>query len=461
MIHQWRNLSILILTITLCVGQSACVPMVPGGDMNDNGDMNDGGMDGGDNMDGADDMNDGGDMGDGGDDMGGGDGGTTDDPTTVDRLSFDAENGIDTDTAIIVATGDLDDDGDVDIVTASEEGASQGSLIILNNDGSGQFGTVIDTATGELIGQVADIKIADLDGDGDPDILATDSGVFDGSQLQAPGGLFLFANNGTSIAPATEAINTSMDRPGDSEIGDVDNDGNVDIVTTSVTEAGQSLDVLLGNGDLSFDAPITSDLPANSADLALADVDGDGNLDIVLSLTTDDEGNGLNQAGVLFGNGDATFGNLLRLDTSIAPTGVDVADMNGDGHLDIAVGGAVERVTLFFGDGSGSFSEALFVTDAPGNVFELVDIDQDGDTDIIGKALGANRPAVLFNDGMGGFPEIQNIPFGDTTGVSDFDIVDINGDGSPDVVAVGTLVTIDGLSVASFPTFTVLQTTGN
>jgi hypothetical protein len=389
-------------------------------------------------------------------------GGMTGDPTPVNTLSFSGESGLATPFVLKIESADLDGDGDNDIVSSTEGGAAEGEVLIITNDATCGFGTMTVIADAALIGQTSNIEIADVDGDNDLDIVIADSGDHDGVALQEAGGLLVILNNNGAFAPATaERIATSMDRPGDVEVGDVNGDGLVDLVTTSIVDPDMTFDVLIGAGDGTFAAPITADLPANAGGIALADMDQDGVLDLVFTLTSDAEGSGLNEAGVLFGAGDGSFGNLIRLDTGVAPKDIEVADLNADGALDILVGNLLDRVSIFLGNGDGAFGEVQFVTDAPGGFFRIADIDGDGDPDIIAKGIGGGIPVILYNDGSAAFPEIQNFSLGETTSVAEFDIIDLDGDDRPDLAATGTLIEINGVEINSFPIFTVLQTNGN
>ncbi len=438
------GLTMMVAVLPGCMSVSGGTTTPPADDMVGNDDMA-----GNDDVGGSDDVA-------GNDDVGGPD--DAGNPTEVERLAFSAEAGFSVISAFVLATGDFNQDGFADVVTAAATNPDKGTIYLLANDGSGAFPLEAIISGGNDVLDVAQIKSADLDGDGDLDLVVADSGDHDGDTVLTAGGIWVFVNDGGTFTSQGGLISVSTDRPTEVEIGDVNNDGTLDLLVMDSEVDTDQLDILLGAGGARFGTPSTMDLPANSSDIALADMDADGNLDIILSLTSDSSGTGLNQAAVLYGAGDASFGSQLTVDTVLAPRLVDSADINGDGDLDLVIGDSFGTVNIFLANGDRSFDTLLTIEDAPGNIFEIVDMDGDGNLDIVSKSVASDPPVILYGDGTGAFKEIQNFGFDPMGGVVEFDVIDLNNDGLPDIVTVGALLVVSGTTVTNTTVNVILQT---
>ena len=167
-----------------------------------------------------------------------------------------------------------------------------------------------------------------------------------------------------------------------------------------------------------------------TASLSLGDVNGDGTLDVVVA-------NGRHwpeQNRIYFNDGRAAFTLARRLGDEEAGTyAVPLADFDGDGDLDIAVGNDRTRNLVFLNDGAGRFKAgATFGTPSSTRSLTLADLDADGHTDIL--VVNRGRQNFIFHgDGSGAFGE--GTPFG-TGDDSTINVVaaDLEGDGDPDLV---------------------------
>ena len=167
-----------------------------------------------------------------------------------------------------------------------------------------------------------------------------------------------------------------------------------------------------------------------TASISLGDVDGDGDLDAVAA-------NGRHWPGqnrIYFNDGRAAFTLARPLgDEKAGSYAVPLADFDGDGDLDIAVGNDRARNLVFLNDGSGRFEAgAIFGTPSSTRSLTLTDLDGDGHTDILVVNRG-RRNFIFHGDGSGGFRE--GVPFGsgdDST--IDVAVADLDGDGDPDLV---------------------------
>ena len=168
-----------------------------------------------------------------------------------------------------------------------------------------------------------------------------------------------------------------------------------------------------------------------TASVASGDLDGDGDMDLVVA-------NGRHWPGqnrIFFNNGRGIFTVERPLGTTRATTyATELADLDNDGDLDIAVGNDMAPNTLFFNDGKGNFTEKEgFGKDyAPTRNLSLADLDQDGDMDILITNRGQPNE-ICLNDGAGNF--VENLEFGSREDSTiDVEVADMDGDGDPDLI---------------------------
>jgi FG-GAP-like repeat len=193
--------------------------------------------------------------------------------------------------------------------------------------------------------------------------------------------------------------------------GDFNNDGKPDYVVAGGAQP-QDLVLRVGNGDGTFQTPRvigTAEYPY-IVDMAVADLNHDGKLDLVV-VSNDESDNCICQsstaAGVLqvfMGNGDGTFQTPQSYSTPATPFSVTVADFNGSGLQDIAVGDYNGQVEIWNNTGSGAFSLAKSVTIAPGSAVEVRAGQFDGDgIEHLAAAVGSVGVAIAWNDGQENF----------------------------------------------------------
>jgi hypothetical protein len=214
-----------------------------------------------------------------------------------------------------IALADVDGDGKPDIVAVP--GTGGGVVYVAHSEGGGVFDNAqtYTVPTGNVLQQkqaVVQVAVGDVNGDGKPDIVVADPRLSSVSVLLNNGdGTF-----GTAQTYAVGGTPTAL------AVADVNRDGKPDLVTAN---QGGSVSVLLGQGDGTFAAAQSYAVggPANS--VAVGDFNHDGFLDVVTTGAEMD---------LLSGNGDGTFGAYQQ----IGPAGSDVvaADFNGDGFPDLA-----------------------------------------------------------------------------------------------------------------------------
>ena len=373
-----------------------------------------------------------------------------------------------------VALSDLDDDGRTDLVAEREAG-----VLLLSGDGQGGFR---DPVSSPVVPNIYDSKLADVDGDGFEDLLGRpplggiEARLADGAGGFAPP-IASAVNGGSSLATADFDDDGNIDvvigsyddlHVGlgdgrgafvevstfplashitmDSDAADLTGDGAADVVLVSrqvsFTTEWHSLWILPGDGAGALGTAITNLTYATYSgdlytdDLLLADVDGDGDLDVVVadgtaSVIRPFVNNG--SGGLLQLGGTVVDGLLGDQDWSTLAGG----DLDGDGDFDLAVRTGM-GVSVMLGNGGGTFAAPIQVASSVLNFnrrhIVAGDVDDDGDTDLVCNDDIAHF-LVLRGDGAGSFEQERHGP---GTFVWELDLGRLNGDGLPDVVVVAS-----------------------
>ncbi len=357
--------------------------------------------------------------------------------------------------AVRAAVGDVDGDNDLDLVVAPGGHTSifpipPQDFLLQINDGTGVFtNQAASRLPANAIGtQVASaVILGDVDGDTDLDafvVNGTSGAVFSPG---SPGFQnLLWINNGDGIF--SDETNTRLPLATNSSFhaafGDLDSDGDLDLVIGNVGSngAGQQNRLLINNGSGVFTDETTIQLPALSditLALALEDLDGDSDLDIVVANRTPAGSKILVNDGVGF-FADQT---VQRFSTPPPFAGdVVVADVNGDGSKDIIFASVSGGPLVFINSGGGDFIEetnARTPTFSDSHGLAVADVDTDGDVDIFVTILGGvNTPPtqsrLLLNNGNGFFTDVSdtNLPavVGDIRYAT---FADVDDDGDPDL----------------------------
>ena len=356
-------------------------------------------------------------------------------------------------TTMAVMLGDVDGDGDLDLVTANQ---AQPNHLYLN-DGTGSFSDATDIGTNEFNqNQPHDAILGDVNGDGALDLIAANP--------FGPNDLYL--NDGSGNFGPKISIDTDGNETVRVVLGDVDNDGDLDLVAGNSGINRLYLNDAAGNFGLGGDFMTDSDF---TLAIALGDVNGDGALDFfavhLSGVSTAFDPDDLVPSRLYLNDGAGNFGPGIdvAVDDDLSVSDIELQDVNGDGAPDMLTGMRDSTNRLYLNDGAGNFGLGTEITADTDFTADLVlgDVDNDGDLDLIAGngggfvGLGNHFNRLYINDGTGIFAAGVDI---DSDGDDTLSVAlgDVNGDGDLDLIA-GNIGQPNRL-YSNFGTFTVTLT---
>jgi hypothetical protein len=312
------------------------------------------------------------------------------------------------------ASGDLDLDGDLDIVLQEEPSLD---LRVLSNDGSGAFVLASTTSASRRSHGLA---IADANQDGRPDLAS----AADGALTSDPAVELWIGLASLQLGP--KLVFPDLPAPSGIAVFDLNADGRADI-TAGHAGSGARFSVVQGHAGGGFQVPTRVPLSAAPFALAHADFDRDGHADLAAL-----DGSGVTYAQA---NGLGGFGSSALALPAPASGGIAVGDWNLDGEPDLACG-TNSGVALLHGDGHGAFAGAgAFSTGFPIEWLGAADFDQDGRTDLAAARFATPRLALLPATSSGFAAALTLVP---PTTLASVALGHANADLFPDLLACTT-----------------------
>jgi hypothetical protein len=324
--------------------------------------------------------------------------------------------------------GDLDGDGKADLVAGSANGGT-GAISVLRGTGAGAFAAPLSSpfALGTA-GGVGALALGDLNGDGHPDVVATI-----GSGTAADEDLVALAGDGAGNLTAGTPTTITGGQLAGVALADLDGDGDLDALTASTTATDADQLGIVENGGVAGLVMSSTTGAAGTAlatGVAVGDLDGDGTPDaLVISRNA-----GSGSAWVASGHALGLTAAAAPVNVGADPVAVALADVDGDGDLDgLVLDGSSPQVTLLRNDGAGGFTATgLPVLGLSGGTgIATGDLNGDGALDLV-IADGANGTiGVMRGDGTGSYDD----PAWTATGAGTRApvVADLTGDGLPDV----------------------------
>jgi hypothetical protein len=306
---------------------------------------------------------------------------------------------------------DLDGDDDLDVLSASSR-----KIAWYENDGTGRFGSqqLITTKANNA----DSVYAADLDGDGDLDVLST----------SYPNRIDWYENDGTGRFGSQQVVTTEAKDADSVYAGDLDGDGDLDVLT--VSDCFDEIAWYENDGTGRFGSPQVITTEGNLADsVYAADLDSDGDLD-VLSVSYSD--------GIVWyeNNGTGQFGTpqIVATEADWADL-VCAADLDRDGDLDVlsTARWGYGKIAWYENDGSGLFGPRQMIAASASGPVHAADLDNDGDLDVLSASVLADRIVWYENNGSGQFGIQQGITL--SYGIWAFRTADLDNDGDHDVLS--------------------------
>jgi VCBS repeat protein len=315
-----------------------------------------------------------------------------------------------------VALGDIDGDGDPDMVSVNY---LSNFITVLSNDGSGQF-NIAQNILSLFDSQGRAIELADMNGDKLLDIVV----LYPVERV-----VQICMNNGDGIFadPSRQFFGGYII---DFDLSDYDDDGDLDVITTDGGNDVIRIGVNPGNGQLLVQQ---IELPSGRGPYGIAvdDYNDDGFVDIANTNRTD------GTVTILINDGTGQFGPPVSYDVGNEPDGIESGDLNGDGLPDIVVANSANgenNISVLLNEGDGTFAQEFQIpTDNYPWLINIEDMDQDGNQDILITHKLSTRLGLCINIGNGTFEPTQFIDF--NMYEKRTRVFDVDGNGSPDIIS--------------------------
>ena len=330
--------------------------------------------------------------------------------------------------AMGVILEDRTGDGVLDAILWGSREWDENDIYILPGRGDGTFDESIPCMLSSYIGRAV---LVDLDGNGGTDFV----GMEEYSSYVTPVVVLMSRGRGGFVSPWRSTLDEEWERhPYKITSSDFNNDGFPDLAFGTSTLSAYTL---IGNGDGSYQTAVSHPLPGSCGGVEIADVDRDGNMDLVVSCTYDQ----VSHLCIYPGNGDGTFGEIDVTELSQTAYLLDAAHLDGDNFIDLMMS-TTEGCRVFHGDGTGGFTPGTAIPFALGPIgIDLGDIDGDGDLDLVLVFVYPDSMLTALNNGSGVFSDNGSLAVG--LHPRDVTLGDFNGDGDLDL-ATANQTNLDG-----------------
>ena len=324
-----------------------------------------------------------------------------------------------------IILADIDMDGDLDVVTASR--IDDKIAWYENLDGQGNFSPQSVISTNARLAQA--VEVADFDGDGDLDVVSASEGDNKVAWYENLDGLGNFGSE--IIISASEAEAVKLD------VGDIDNDGDIDVVVIGDIYNSNNIVWIENTDGLGTFGPrqVISTSSAWGKDIRLSDLDGDNDLDVVIAANPPDKLSWYENT-----DGMGSFGSEQIISTTAnGVNSIFIDDFDGDGDNDILASSNIDDKLAWYENlnGLGAFGTEQIIDTGKGfneSTFGA-DFDNDGDIDVVAGTHSATTSVIVWyenTNGLGNFGTAQTIT-DDADRTSAVYPGDIDGDGSVDL----------------------------
>ncbi|MEM1224665.1 MAG: VCBS repeat-containing protein [Planctomycetota bacterium] len=314
-----------------------------------------------------------------------------------------------------VKAADIDGDGDMDLLSASQ---SDNKIAWYENDGSQSFTLRTISLSAN---DARSVRAADIDGDGDLDVLSASVG---------DDKIAWYENDGLQNF-TLRTISTMADAAFDVQAADVDGDGDLDVLSASF--ADDKVAWYENDGSQGFSLRTISVSAFGAISVHVADVDGDGDLDVLSASYSD------NKIAWYENDGSQSFTPRTISNSASGAYSVKAADVDGDGDLDVlSASRSDDTIAWYINDGSQNFTMRTISASATGaRDVQAADVDGDGDLDVLSALYSGGAVAWYENDGSQNFTSriITNFAFG----ARSVEVADVDGDGDLDVLSASII----------------------
>ncbi|QHJ09164.1 FG-GAP-like repeat-containing protein [Hymenobacter busanensis] len=273
------------------------------------------------------------------------------------------------------AVGDIDGDGDLDVVSSPSRPYA---ITVARNNGNLNFVSAAALSINPISTEINSLTLADIDGDADLDLCHLNPVA---KQIT------IWPNDGTGNFGPARTTATNLANTVAMRLGDVDNDGDLDALVYNRV-SGEAMHVFLNDGSANFTAGSSFPISSYDAHTSLADIDGDGDLD----LASGDYGM-LPQAHLYLNNGSGTFTAGQVVPISGSPRQIAFGDVDADGDLDMIIS-ANQTISLSLNAGNGTFTAGP-ITPISSRCVALADVNGDSALDLLTVSLNGNNHEVF------------------------------------------------------------------